>query len=101
MLLELILRHLAVGRRRAHDGAGKMPAVGRVGIGLRLKTQAGMRAIDRAVMAGNRAIKLAAVVKLQARLARAHGEVGLEQLGRLEKIAPGEGSISFTTRPQQ
>ena len=25
----------------------------------------------------------------------------LEQLGRLEKIAPGEGSISFVTRPQQ
>ena len=25
----------------------------------------------------------------------------IEQLGRLEKIAPGEGSISFTTRPQQ
>lgn len=25
----------------------------------------------------------------------------IEQLGRLEKVAPGEGSISFTTRPQQ
>src|SRR5579872_336992 len=55
---------------RPQHAIGEMPAVRRIRIDLRFEAEAGMRAVMRAVKAGNRAVQLGRVIELHAGLGR-------------------------------